>query len=288
MLNPGVIRRAAVIGSPIEHSLSPVLHGAAYSALGLEWVYERHRVGGAGEPSVAEFVASLSDEWVGLSVTMPGKEAALAVADTVSTAADRTGAANTLIRDGAGWVAHNTDPDGVRGAVREAGLGQATRAVVLGAGATARSAVWALAQMGASSVTFVVRGEVRAETRSLAVGLGLGVESVLLSDTGAVVAALAAADAVVSTLPAGSPLGADAGFPEGEGAPDLTGVILLDAVYAGWPTPLARWAFSGGARVISGTEMLLHQAARQVELMTGAPAPVQAMRDAILTAVVGR
>ncbi|MFB9569043.1 shikimate dehydrogenase, partial [Saccharopolyspora hordei] len=113
-------RRAAVLGSPIEHSLSPVLHGAAYAALGLDgWTYERVE---ADERQLVDVVAGLGPEWAGLSVTMPGKRAALRVADEASARAEAVGAANTLVHRADGsWAADCTDVDGVVGALRAAG-----------------------------------------------------------------------------------------------------------------------------------------------------------------------
>lgn len=272
--------RAGVVGSPVEHSLSPVLHRAAYEALGLTgWAYDRHRIGGPGELDLRTFVEGLGRDWIGLSVTMPNKEAALDLAVASTEQATRVGAANTLVRREDGWIAENTDPDGVVGALADAGCASARRALVLGAGATARSALDALARLGVRHVTFAVRDRVRPQTDELARHLGMSSIAVPLSD---LASATAGVDVVVSTLPAGSPV--DRVDHEGHET-DLSGVVLLDAVYANWPTPLARWATDAGGTVVSGAEMLLHQAAGQVELMTGRTAPVEAMRAALTDAV---
>lgn len=283
--------RAGVVGAPVEHSLSPVLHRAAYAALGLTgWSYERFRIGGEGDLDLRTFVEDLGGDWVGLSVTMPNKEPALELAVAATEQARRIGAANTLVRREDGWVAANTDPDGIVESLLEAGVGTVRRAVVLGSGATARSALDALARLGCREVRLAVRGEVRPPTAALAARLGMTdgrgePVTVRLGDPGAVSRACAESAVVVSTLPAGSPLGAEAGFdPE----TDLTSTVLLDAVYADWPTPLARWAGACGARVVPGSEMLLHQAAAQVELMTGRSAPVEAMRAALTEALGSR
>lgn len=280
--------RAGVVGSPVEHSLSPVLHRAAYAALGLTgWSYERYRIGGEGDLDLRTFVEGLGADWVGLSVTMPDKEAALELAVAATEQARRIGAANTLVRREDGWVASNTDPDGIVEAFAEAGVGRVSRGLVLGSGATARSALDALARLGCRDVRFVVRDHVRPETLALARRLGMTSPSgevgvVLLADAQAVSQACGESEVVVSTLPAGAPLGVDAGF---DPDADLSGTVLLDAVYADWPTPLARWAQACGAVVVPGSEMLLHQAAVQVELMTGRPAPVEAMRAALTEAL---
>ncbi|MGH3613741.1 MAG: shikimate dehydrogenase, partial [Pseudonocardia sp.] len=113
-------RRAAVLGSPIAHSLSPVLHHAAYAALGLDgWNYGAHE---CDESGLGGFVAGLGPEWAGLSLTMPLKRVALEVADQVSALAAATGAANTLVAGPGGWVADNTDVAGIVGALRDAGV----------------------------------------------------------------------------------------------------------------------------------------------------------------------
>ena len=274
------VHRAAVLGSPIAHSLSPALHRAAYAALGLhDWTYTAQEV---RETELAGFVAGLGPEWAGLSLTMPLKEAAFAVAGDVSPLARQVGAVNTLVRsDAGGWTAHNTDVDGMTRALQEGGaaaaLGSSGHVLVLGSGATARSAVASLAALGASAITFAVRSAARPETVAQAREAGLGVRECGLGEVPTV---LPDVSLVVSTLPVGAVPGAVLGD-----AADLSGRVLLDVVYAGWPTPLARaFAQSGGA-VVPGFEMLLHQAARQVELMTGQPAPVAAMRAAGLAAV---
>ncbi|HEX7461711.1 MAG TPA: shikimate dehydrogenase, partial [Dermatophilaceae bacterium] len=163
------VRRAAVLGSPISHSLSPALHRAAYRALGLSnWLYDAHEV---QEPALSRFVVDLGPEWAGLSLTMPLKEAAFEVADEVSDLARRTGAINTLVRlrDG-GWSGDNTDVYGVSQALRGAGCARVASALVLGSGATARSVVAALATLGCQRVTFAVRSSARPQTLDQARG----------------------------------------------------------------------------------------------------------------------
>lgn len=272
-----------MLGSPIAHSLSPALHTAAYAALGLDgWAYTAHEV---TEHDLAGFVAGLGREWAGLSLTMPLKEAAFAVADEVSPLAREVGAVNTLVRRAGGaWSAHNTDVDGMTRALQEGGAGDALTGsgdvLVLGSGATARSAVAALAALGAARLTFAVRATARPETVAQARDRGMDVQACALAE---VPALLPGVSLVVSTLPAGA---APAGV-LGPGT-DLSGRVLLDVVYAGWPTPLARAFQAAGGQVVPGFEMLLHQAARQVELMTGHAAPVAAMRTAGLAAMGNR
>ena len=262
-----------MLGSPVAHSLSPVLHTAAYSALGLTgWSYERIECGAGDLPG---FVAGLGPQWVGLSLTMPLKRVALDVADEVSPLAAAVGAANTLLLD-RGLRADNTDVAGITGALREAGVARAGSAVVLGAGGTAQAALAALADLGVTAPTVLVREPARAgELHAAAERLGVrpDVRGGLLDDP------LPAADVVVSTLPAGAadPLARRPGR-AWQGRP-----VVLDAVYAGWPTALAASAAAAGCTVVSGFALLLHQAAAQVRLMTGLEPPVEAMRAALLT-----
>ncbi|MEI6109044.1 MAG: shikimate dehydrogenase, partial [Actinomycetes bacterium] len=133
--------KAAVLGSPISHSLSPVLHRAAYEALGLPHTYEAIEI---DESQLAEFVKSLDENWLGLSLTMPLKEVAFQVAHTIDETARLSGSINTLIF--ADQIsAHNTDVLGIMDSLTEFGIGSPRSAIMLGAGATARSALLALA-----------------------------------------------------------------------------------------------------------------------------------------------
>ena len=265
---------AAVLGSPVAHSLSPVLHNAAYAALGLtDWSYGLHE---CREPELAGFVDGLGPEWAGLSLTMPLKRVTLDVADEVDELAGAIGAANTLVLTGR-RTAYNTDIVGIG-----ATLGDVSgRAVVLGAGGTAQSALASLREAGIDDVTVLVRDLGRtAELRDTAERLGVAPRIVAaLADPAAASAELVGADVVISTLPPG---GADPLVPPGAGA------VVLDVVYAPWPTPFAAAALAAGAGVRSGLEMLLHQAVAQVELMTGKPGPVAAMRTALDAAVAHR
>jgi shikimate dehydrogenase len=257
-----------VLGKPIGHSLSPVLHAAAYRALGLTgWRYDAVE---CDEGGLAGFVDHLGPDWAGLSLTMPLKRVALDVADEVSPLAAAVGAANTLLLDGP-RRAENTDVAGVVAALGEAGVEKAGDALVLGAGGTAQAALAALRELGATEPTVLVRdaartGELRAAAERL------GVRPVVRGGLPDV--PLPAADLVLSTLPAGA---ADV-LRYHRWAP---GTIVLDVVYAPWPTPLAAAATAAGCRVASGASVLLHQAVAQVELMTGMQAPVAAMRSAL-------
>ncbi|MCQ4118585.1 shikimate dehydrogenase [Rhodococcus tibetensis] len=266
-------RKAAVLGSPIAHSRSPQLHLAAYRALGLTgWTYERIECDGQRLPGL---VSDLGPEWVGLSVTMPGKIAALEYATERTDRAVAIGSANTLVRIEGGWRADCTDVDGVRGALTEGGLGTiaGADAVVVGAGGTARPALVALADMGVKSVTVVARNEGRA-AGALACAEAMGLEVRLLGfDSRELAARCAGAAALVSTVPSTSII--DCADVLGQ-AP-----FVLDAIYDPWPTPLAAAVEAAGGTVIGGLSMLLHQAFGQVEQFTGRPAPREAMAAAL-------
>lgn len=260
-------RRGAVLGSPISHSLSPALHQAAYVALGLDWRYDAIEV---TEPELPGFIANLDRSWVGLSLTMPLKEAVIDLLDEVDATARAIRAVNTVLPSDRGWQGTNTDVSGIVTALREAGApDRLASATVLGAGATARSAVAALAMLGVGHVTICARRRAAAEdVAGLAARLGLAAEA---SDA-APRPDLLAADVVVCTLPdvGGEPWAAVADSAQG---------VLLDAAYDPWPTPLAAaWPVE---TIASGRDLLLWQAVEQVRLMTGQQAPLDAMRRAL-------
>jgi shikimate dehydrogenase len=264
--------RAAVLGSPIAHSLSPVIHRAGYLAAGLTgWEYSAHEVDAAGLPA---FVAGLDSSWRGLSLTMPLKEVAGSLATTVDAVATRAGAVNTLVRraDG-GWDATNTDVAGIVRALRPHLPAGATRALVLGSGATARSAVLALADLGITTLTVRARDTAKAaDLLAWALGLDIGIRSGSVAGLGPWLSTRD--DVVVSTLPTAAADAVAGTVPESHHG------ILLDVGYAGWPTPPARAAAAAGMTVVSGLDMLVHQAAEQFRLFTGHEAPVEAMAAA--------
>jgi len=270
-------RRAGVLGHPIAHSLSPVLHRAAYRALGLPWEYDTHDVEAGG---LADFLAGLDDAWVGLSLTMPLKVEAVGLVDFLEPLAKAVGVANTVLLQprsaGGHRVGANTDVHGIVAALREGGIEEVGSAVILGAGATATSAVAALASMGCSDPVVAARERSRAgalwraSTRLAAKPRVVG-----FSEIGP---ELATADVVVSTIPADAAASAMR-----DAAPAKVRGTLLDAVYDPVDTPIARaWREAGGATV-DGTRMLLHQAAEQVRLFTGGPAPIAEMRNALVS-----
>ncbi|PZS33124.1 MAG: shikimate dehydrogenase [Pseudonocardiales bacterium] len=256
--------RAAVLGSPVAHSLSPALHRAAYAALGLSgWAYDAVE---CAEEGLAPFLDGLGPEWAGLSLTMPLKRVAIGLMATVSALARDVGAANTVLLSPDGRHADNTDVGGLVDALSGA---DASAAVVLGAGGTAAAALAALRDLGASGATVVVRDRGRARDL-LAAADRLGM-SVRLRRWPTVPEP---ASLVISTVPRGA---ADALGDH----PWRRQTTVCDVLYDPWPTRLAAAAAAAGCRVVGGRELLLHQAARQVRLMTGRAAPVDAMRQAI-------
>jgi shikimate dehydrogenase len=264
---PSATRRAAVLGRPVGHSLSPLLHRAAYTALGLtDWTYDALDIGAEDLPVL---LAGLGEEWRGFSVTMPCKRAAVDVADDVDPLPRLLHAANTLVRTEAGWRAENTDVTGIGMALQLAGVEQVGPAAIVGAGGTAAAAAVALASLGADHVDVVVREPARA-FELLRVLETLGVPTTVCSLEGAVVDA----SVVVSTVPVG-------GQPVVSALPWHAGQTVLDVLYDPWPTPLAARVREAGGTVVGGLEVLFWQATAQVELMTGHPAPIEAMRAAL-------
>ncbi|MET7762574.1 shikimate dehydrogenase [Streptomyces sp. NPDC005393] len=275
-------RRAAVLGSPIAHSLSPVLHRAAYEQLGLRgWTYDRFEVDEAALPGFFKRLDEAGGPaWAGLSLTMPLKRAVIPLLDRITDTAASVEAVNTVVftEDG-GRIGDNTDIPGMLAALRERGVERVERAAVLGAGATASSALAALSRICAGEVTAYVRSDARAaEMRQWGERLGVAVRTADWSDA----AEAFRAPLVIATTPAGTTDALAAAVPERPGA-------LFDVLYDPWPTALAAaWSARGGA-VVGGLDLLVHQAVLQVERMTGrAPAPLAAMREAGEAALAAR
>ncbi|MFJ9812515.1 shikimate dehydrogenase [Streptomyces sp. NPDC101158] len=263
-------RRAAVLGSPIAHSLSPVLHRAAYRELGLDdWSYGRFEV---DEVALPGFVGELDTTWAGLSLTMPLKRAIIPLLDEITDTAASVEAVNTVVLTEDGRrVGDNTDIPGMIAALRERGVEKVDSAAVLGAGATASSALAALARICAGPVTAYVRSEARAdEMRGWGERLGVEVRTAAWDAA----AEAFAAPLVIATTPAGTTDALAAAVPDAPGT-------LFDVLYDPWPTRLAAaWSARGG-KIVGGLDLLVHQAVLQVEQMTGrAPGPLAAMRAA--------
>ena len=269
---------AAVIGSPIEHSLSPVIHRAAWAQIGIDgWEYRRLE---QDADSLPRFIGGLGGDCAGLSVTMPCKQAVMPLLDAIDPLASAVGAVNTVVPSSGILAGFNTDVTGIASAIRRA-CSQAdrvlpTRAVVLGARATASSALAALGELGIVTSTVAARrfggpGSVVAASSRL----GVSIDQVLWTDRDAVLRAVSGADLVISTLPAGvaDPLAEHMTVREGQ--------ILLDVIYSPRETALRSAFERNGGIVAEGTDMLIFQAAAQVQLMTGRAPKTDVMRGAL-------
>lgn len=258
-----------MLGAPVGHSLSPVLHRAAYAGLGLDWSYEAIE---CDEQRLPHLLRALDDSWAGLSLTMPLKRAVLPLLDEVSELAHAVGGANTVVRDGARLRGDNTDVGGMLDAMGEQRVAAVRSAVVLGAGATACSTLAALRELAVRDVALVVRDPARtADVRAAADRLGTTVRLHPFAE----LPELLPTELVVSTLPSGA---ADRIADSVAAQPPE---MVFDVCYDPWPTPLAAAAASAGSAVAGGFDLLLHQAVRQVTLMTGCTdVPVDEMRAA--------
>lgn len=266
--------RCAVLGRPIAHSLSPAMHRAAYARLGLDWTYDAYEVGEEGLPA---FIAGLDGTWRGLSLTMPLKRAVLPLLDEVSPVATQVGAANTVVLERGRLLGDNTDVGGVVAALAQAGCTSAARAVVVGAGATAESALVALHQLGLAELHVVARDATRAGAM-VASARGAGVATTV-GDLGS--PGSGPVDVLVSTLPG------DAGVAPPDELLAAAGVVF-DVAYDPWPSPLLVRASELGVATVDGIALLAHQAVLQVEAMTGSRVPVEELREAALAALGSR
>lgn len=271
--------RLAVWGDPIEHSRSPRMHAAAYEALGLPWRYDRRRV---DEGGFRDALGGLDPSWRGLSLTFPLKGVAYAAATTRDRGAEATGAANTLLFDSAGPRGFNTDIGGIVAALREEGVAAVERARIVGAGATATSALVAFAELGAREIEVVARrAEAVQSLAALGDSLGLAVRAASFDSP------FEPVDATIATLPGGASVADAAADALAE-----AGGPLMDVVYGHWPTSLSSAWERIDARAVSGLGMLLHQAVLQVRIfVTGdvetALDDEAAVRDAMRLALVG-
>lgn len=277
-------RKLAVLGSPIGHSKSPFIHLAAYSVLGLDWEYDKIEVRKGG---LRPFVDQLDSQWLGLSLTMPLKEEAAKLAESLDQNATLTGAVNTIVRTESGWAGFNTDVFGIVQAVGQANLGELDEILVIGSGATATSAVTAIAQIapGAKLRVFARNAQTRTQLVDYARGLGLAAKK-----TGSLTRSARKASLTVATLPGGA---------LDEVAAKLTkrgfqpGGAILDVAYQPWPSGIATVWAKQGKPIISGLEMLIWQAVAQIRIFTSGdpslPLPneaavLEAMRHSVETA----
>lgn len=271
------VRRCAVLGRPVAHSLSPLIHTRAYEVLGIadRWRYGRHDVGVTELPG---FVASCGPEWVGLSCTAPLKSAVLALGEA-SEVARRLDSGNTFLfdRDGVPRV-ENTDVSGLIGALGRSGVRRVRTALLLGNGATARSALYALASLGADEVLVLARSRERAEASLGALAAELGVR--LDHDAWGEVPD-AAADILVSTVSVPLPPGTAAGLVARVG-------VCFEATYNHYPTRLDLAARDAGVVHLTGIDLLVGQALDQIRLMTGRDCPPEPLLAAAHAALSGR
>ena len=273
---PGSARRCGVLGDPIAHSLSPALHRAGYAELGLDWSYDAHRVSVGG---LETFLAGLDGTWRGLSLTMPLKREALGLVDRLTDRARLAGAVNTLLIGDGQRVGDNTDLPGAAAAIRERTTSSLTSAAILGGGATASSIGLALADLGVRSIEVLVRDEARAgETLAVLRSHPSHVEVRTGRLAGPDVVAV---DIVVSTIPAAAQTTALVAR-----CADVP--VLFEALYDPWPTPLAASALASARTLVTGLDLLVHQAALQFELFTGQCAPLDVMREAGERALAAR
>lgn len=260
--------RCAVLGDPIDHSLSPTLHQAGYAELGLDWSYEAVRI---GESSLAGFLDGLDTSWRGLSLTMPLKREAMGLIDTVTDRARQAGAANTVVleSDGRRW-ADNTDIPGAVAAINERYDAPLCSATILGGGATAASLGLALCELGVGTIVILARSATRADQTRQVIAAHPSGPRVVVQD---LASAEVTGDVVASTVPTAA---------QDEGllrrCADIP--LVFEALYDPWPTPLAQSVTRTGRTLVGGLDLLVHQAALQFELFTGVPAPLARMRAA--------
>jgi len=265
-----------VIGDPIAHSLSPLLHNAAFDALGLDWVSVAYRVRAGAADAALSGMRALGI--AGLSVTMPHKEQAFAAMDDTTEVARRLEAVNCVSwRDGV-LLGDSTDGEGFLAALARAVEFDATgkRCLVIGAGGAARAVILALAEAGAAEVVVLNRTAARAERAAALAGTAGRVGSV---------ADVAGADLVVQATPvgmhredgaAGAAGAASDALPVDPGALHA-GQVVVELVYHPAETPMLRAAQAAGAQCVGGLGMLVHQAALAVQRWTGRAVPVEAM-----------
>jgi shikimate dehydrogenase len=259
-------RRAAVLGHPIAHSLSPTLHLAAYKVLGLDWTYE------AIDVTADQLVSQLDrgPDWVGLSLTMPLKEAVLPLLTGIDPIAERVRSVNTVLLDRGRRQGYNTDVMGLRTVLAQTSLPEAASVTLLGGGATARSALAALAELNVADVAVSTRRpEIAAELLALAELLEVPATVAPWPPSETVMKR----ELVISTVPAEASSQLVRDVPT---APHQ----LVDVLYDRWPTPLAAAWIAAGGSVASGLELLVYQAVEQIRLMTGADVSSSILREA--------
>jgi shikimate dehydrogenase len=260
--------RLAVLGSPIAHSLSPVIHRAAYATLGFDWTYDPIEVSGESLPS---FLASLDSQWRGLSLTMPLKRDVVPLLDWADPLVGLVGGANTVVISDAGVRGFNTDVEGAMRSFLDAGIGQLDSVWIVGAGATAASLMVASARLGATSIEIIARTPAKAAVlEQLAQTLGV---SVTVRGWGESPASATPPTAIISTVPGGT---MDLVFEESL----RTSTALFDVAYDPWPSAIASDWYTAGGTVISGHDLLINQAIAQVRIFSGGSPDQPLLREA--------
>jgi len=263
--------KAAVLGHPVSHSLSPLLHNAAYQALGLDISYSAIET---TREQLAERIGQLDNDYVGMSLTMPLKQEVLNLISKRSAVAAETGSANTIFRNAHGdWALENTDVFGITETIRRSDIEVVPSASIIGSGATARSALSALAQLGVTNVLCIARNTDAIQVLQRQ-GEAIGVDVQARTPESDI---YFAGSLVISTVPSSAQQHLIDLIAASQELP-----ALFDIAYNPWPSRLATyWTEHGGGTVLSGKDMLLWQATVQVELFAGLPAPVEAMQLAI-------
>jgi shikimate dehydrogenase len=284
------MKRFAIIGYPISHSLSPVMYNAAFPAMGIDAVYEAWST---PPEDLRKAVESLrGPDMMGMNVTVPHKEAVFDLVDLVDATAKAIGAVNCVSKEGNLLTGHNTDKYGFIHSLRAAGCDPAgKRALILGAGGSARAVAYGLAEAGVGSISIAGRTAERVEALAAHVEQvsprPIQITRVGWQDEGCVAASMKS-DLIVNCTPMGmlhtpeqdeSPLPAEA---------ISAGVWVYDLVYNPSETPLLSLAKQAGALPVSGLDMLVHQAAESVRLWTGREAPIDIMRSAAEAALAER
>jgi shikimate dehydrogenase len=298
----GATALVGVLGDPVRHSLSPVMHNAALAELGLNWAYLALPTPAAELAGVLRALEALDCR--GLNVTLPHKQAVAALADALSPLAQQLGAVNTLVRRAeGGWFGTNTDVEGFLAPLRD-GIGSAhwpgQRALVLGCGGSARAVVAGCAELNLERIT--VAGRRAATLESFIESCrpwAPGIEALVWDDTddpgsGPLSGALAQADLVVNTTPLGMAAAGDPAAamrcPLGPGQLDRLrpDTVVYDLIYTPRPTRLLREAAARGSRSLDGLEMLVQQGAAALRLWSGQQlVPVESMRRAALARLEG-
>jgi len=278
----GRTQLVGLLGWPVEHSLSPAMHNAAFDNLGLNWRYLPLPVPPGQVGAAVRGLAAMG--FRGANVTVPHKLEVMAALDSIAPDAQALGAVNTIVIErgkGVSISGHNTDAAGFVGALQRGGFEpQGCRAIVVGAGGGARAVVFGLLEKGAEEVLVgdLVAGRAEKLVADLRPEEPLRLRPLLLKDESLVESAQTA-DLLVNATPVGMwPKVKGSIWPEG--APIPSRLTVFDLVYNPAETQLLRQARQAGARAIGGLEMLVGQGARSFEMWTGRQAPVEAMRAA--------